>query len=329
MNAQEGARIYHVTGGDFALNLRGKRSVFTDGEIGKTGMELERSGIVHTGPGTFLEIQLLSFGTVVKLSENSSLIYNGIDETGKFEDLGLLYGKIRVLTGNGTASGQVKTIVVRSGGISTKINEGDFAFDYIFQPGGQNSVPRPQFFFNTLRGSAEVFPYGMRGNSALSESVHALTANKGECLFLDVSSVHTYAEKRPISRDILGYWDYHNFSGSPPRPMPDTRIAAEEILKTGPEIVEIVREVEIFRPDPTKPLSEQPTVISNRGKNICLALGLFMTASSIAAQIVTDPQFDFMSDHDLAYNIQKVSYGTLGMGLIVTLGGIFFNPSRQ
>ena len=93
-----GARIYHIEGTDFELTLRNERTILQAGALSGGVINLERSGIVHTGPGTFLEIQLIPSGTVVKLSENSSFVYNGFDETGRFEDLGLLYGRMRVVT---------------------------------------------------------------------------------------------------------------------------------------------------------------------------------------------------------------------------------------
>ena len=92
-----GATIYHLDGQNFTLTVRGERSVIGADTVRNRAVNLERSGIVHTGSGTFLEIQLAPSGTVIKMSDNTSLVYNGYDSSGGFMDLGLLYGRIRVV----------------------------------------------------------------------------------------------------------------------------------------------------------------------------------------------------------------------------------------
>ena len=345
--AQTGARIYYIEGEDFELTLRNERTIFPAEAAGEGGINLERSGIVHTGPGTFLEMQLIPSGTVVKLSENSSLVYNGIDETGRFEDLGLLYGRMRVVTGSGASS-----VVVRSGVVSARLGRGDFGVDYLLEPGELNSAPRPLFNIHVIKGNTEVFPYGMGSGSTVFGVGNSLDVYEGEGLFLDISSFHTFAEKKSLGYDVLRFWNDHNFAGSPPLAMPDTQIAVGEPPSDAPAASStVISSTVIPSPDspatvypsaeslpeasPSAPIEytppepiRTPVAASNRGKNITLALGLFLTASSVALQVVSNPQFDLFNNKDLAKNLNNVSYVSLGAGLITTLVAILYNPSR-
>jgi len=349
--AQTGARIYYVEGEDFELTLRSERAIIQAEAVNSGGIGLERSGIVHTGPGTFLEIQLIPSATVVMLSENSSFVYNGFDEAGRFEDLGLLYGRMRVVTGSGAGS-----LVVRSGVVSARVGKGDFGFDYLLEPGDLNSAPRPLFNLHVLKGGAEVFPYGIGGGSSVFGAGNSLDVYEGEGLFLDISSFHTFAEKKSLDYGLLSFWNEHNFAGSPPLAMPDTLIvlgeppsepdaASSPVISTtvipspdSPDVVVTPAEplpaesatvstatpIEYTPPEPIK----TPATFSNRGKNITLALGLFLTASSVGLQVVSNPQFDLFSNKDLAKNLNNASYVSLGAGLITTLVAILYNPSR-
>jgi hypothetical protein len=61
----ESAFIYYAEGNDFALILRGEQTVFPAEAARGEGIILERSGIVNTGAGTFVEIQLVPSGTFI------------------------------------------------------------------------------------------------------------------------------------------------------------------------------------------------------------------------------------------------------------------------
>jgi hypothetical protein len=320
---RESARVYHLEGRDFSLVLNNEQTVFHGDALIGGGIDLEPSGTVHTDAGTFLEIQLIPSGTVIKLADNTSFVYNGFDEQGRFVELGLIYGRIRVVT-NGR-----NTVVIRSGGVSVRIEDGDLGVDYFLEPGGQSSVQRPLYRFYAFRGGMDVFPYGYGASSGYSSGGYAsggsgayfsgaqtLTAKKGESLTLEISSSHTFAEKQSLGSDILAYWRRNNFAGSPPLSMPNTAIA-----EAAPETPAAVTPV--AAPPPAEPIIiYEPVKPNNRVKNWCLSIGLFLTASSVAFQGVSHYDISqFASDY---YNW---SYIPLGLGLITTLVGILINPS--
>jgi hypothetical protein len=139
---QESAVIYNLEGADFTITLDNRRVVFSAEQARGEGIRLEPSGIVNTGPGTLLELRLAPSGSVIKLAENTSFVYNGIDSRGRTADVELLYGRIRVITGN---SSERNLVVIRGGGVSARVREGDFGVDYFLDPGNWNFSARPSF----------------------------------------------------------------------------------------------------------------------------------------------------------------------------------------
>lgn len=322
--AQDGgsARIYHLEGTDFSLSQNDDQALIRSDAVRGGGINLERSGIIHTAAGTYLELQLIPSGTVIKLAGNTSLVYNGFDETGKFTDLGLLYGRMRVIT-NGRNS-----VVVRSGGVSARIDDGDLGIDYFVRPDGSVSQQQPIHRYHVFRGSTEVFNYGQGGALISFGSSRSLAAVKGESLTLDISSSYTFAERKPLNRDAVAFWRLNNFSGTPPLFMPNTTIeeALPEVVSAAP-IIEYI----VTTPEPEVIIVHAPAQSSrrdNRAKNTLLSLGFFLTASSAAVQGVAYYQPDFFPDNT-ARDLYTWSYVPLGLGLLSTLVGILINPSTS
>ena len=332
LGAQEPAvRIYHAEGVDFAVVLRGERVVFPADSVFREGINLERSGVVHTGAGTLLEMQLSPSGTLVKLSENTSLCYNGIDGSGNYTELVLLYGRIRVVSGIYNTGGTAYTpALIRAGNVSVRIENGDLGLDYTVDPGIQYSAPVPVLRICTFRGRADIYQYGRDGANINFGGAQFLTVANRESLKIDINPPYTYAERKSLDRDMLVYWNEHNFSGSSPLPMPDTEIAG--LIETPP----------VYVPSPEPPLPAQiqaadsalvfqPGTVQekivrarSRQKNIVLIAGLTLTLGSFGAQLITSG-YD-LSVEGTARNIHKTAYATLGLGALITLAGILYSP---
>ena len=339
----ESACIYYAEGMDFTVSLSGERAVFPAESAGNEGIYLERSAVLNTGAGSFVELQLIPSGTVIKLSENTSLAYNGFDETGKFMDFGLLYGRIRIVAGNGNDSSRTGGngfLVIRSGTVSARIGEGDYGIDYVLEPGNQNSIVRPLFRIFVFRGNAEVFPYARGGNQANFNSADTLTAIEGETLSMDVSSSYTFVEKKPLGRDITGYWMLHNFAGVPPLPMPNTIMTAvspeypvtpEPVVsnEAPPGIAVLpppVPESQPLIPVEPEKTSMKPSVI--KAKNTLTLLGLGLTVMSMAVQGGAYYQYN-ESNNEVPRRIFSYAYIPLSFGVMCSLLGILYNPSGR
>ena len=357
ISAQEGgARIYHLEGSDFALTVQGERTIFPKEAVNSEGIKFERTGIVHTGPDTFLEIQLIPSETVIKMSENTSLVYNGIDATGGFEELGLLYGRIRVVTGGKMGASPV---VIRSGGLSTRLESGDLGVDYVLEPGDRNAIPRPLFYIHAFRGSAEVFPYGRGGPQPYFGGAQVVKAEEGESLTLDISSAYTFAEKKSLNMDLADYWRTNNFNGPSPLPMPFTiisggvpAVAVAPVVPIAPPVPAPAALPEPAAPtvssvfsEPAEPevdvaqqtapsvfvsfdtLGQKPSV-NQRTKNISIGIGLALTFISAVAGGYTYAKYDVSKD-STANNIFTAAQIPFGVGIITTLGGLLYNPSSS
>lgn len=347
LRSAESAQIYYAEGMGFAVSLGGEQLVFPAGTAGKDGIYLERSAVVNTGVGSFVEIQLIPSGTVIKLSENTSLAYNGFDETGRFTDFGLLYGRIRVVAGEGNnsfgayaeraSSVGVNTLGIRCGAVSTRIGEGDFGFDYILEPGNKSSVQRPLFRLFAFRGNADVYPYG-GGTPANFGVAESLTVTEGETLSLDVSSSYAFAERKALDMDIVTYWRLHNFAGIPPLPRPDINLAIRSAAYYAPpEIViseespPVISAAPLPKSQPLVPLQPEETHAPpeiRRAKNTLLVLGLGMTLISMTVQGGAYYQYN-KTNNSVPRKLFTYAYIPLGFGVMSTLIGILYNPSGR
>jgi hypothetical protein len=312
---EESARVYHAEGTDFTVTLRGERIVFSAESVWREGINLEPNGIVQTGTGTMLEIQLIPSGTLIKLAENTSLSFNGIDSSGNFAELGLLYGSIRVVTGIGTNS-----VAIRGGGVTARVDNGDVGVDYVIEPGIRNSVMRPLFRVYPFRGRAEVFPYG-RDAIAYFGGAQLLAVEQGESLSLDVSPPYTYAERKALGREKSDYWRSSDFSGLSPLPMPDTGIAYNDAV---PAYIPPFPAPVADAVQGPRTVSEQMVISRNRQKNFALSMGLVLMMGSLGIQEVSSRVGT--ADNRTAENFYNAAYSTLGLGVVTTLAGILFSP---
>ena len=323
------ARIYHAEGSDFTITVRGERSVIPREALGSGGLYLERTAVISSGPGTFLEMQFIPSGTLVKMSENSSLIFYGIDENGKFIDLGILYGRIRIIPGN--EDGSNTPLVVRSGGITARMDEGDFGIDYFLNASMLNAALQPNFCIYSFRGRAEIFPYGTGGAQAYFGSSQALALDPGEALTVDVSSSSTFAERKPYGPEIVTYWNLHPFSGVAQDQ--GYAFSAEEDSVPITIMPQIVFDPlpDVSQNTPLAPFGiAQDKPVAKRGiqKNHMLILGLFLTFTAAAVQGVSYYVFD-APGNDIARGIFSAAYVPLGLGMLATLTGILYNPQMS
>ena len=327
------AFIYYAQGRDFSHTLRGQQTIFSTEVVQMGSIILDRTGIVQTGAGTSLEIQLAPSGAVIKLSENTTLIYHGLDENGGFVDIGLLFGRMRLVSGEADPAG-FHPIVVRSGGVSARILEGDMGIDYVLEPGAGMPLV-PMFRVNAFRGRAEVYSHGAGGAAAFAET-QVFTVEQGETLSLDVTPTHTFVERLSLSEEIIAYWRNNNFAGTPPLRMPNTTIASAP----GPAVVEVIvpREVivevfvPVFEPAPAELQPQpQPRQMSVWGRRLLIGVGFGLIGAAVGVQGLVHHSPDFFPNEGFANNMHTLSYAPLVTGMLLTLMGAgrgLISPAR-
>ena len=286
---REIVRLNNINGDNFYVTRNGERLAYTDEEIDRERITLENAGIVHTGAGTSIDITLLPSRTVIRMAENTSLMYNGLDVNRNFEDFSLLYGRLQVI-----AEGRARPIVIRGGRAAARFVNGSFGIDHMLEASEWNYTTQPQLRLNAFQGQAEFYLGGPSDQDALVSNQRQ-TVEAGESISI--------AGKMPLESDEHAYWDEQT---------PGTR-------GEGGGSREIV--------PPLPPAGYNSG--SNRGRNITIGIGLSLTVASAAALVMTLPQLNIIKNDDLARNIHYSSFIPLGMGLATTLGGIMYNPARQ
>ncbi|MDR1566130.1 MAG: hypothetical protein LBS48_02460 [Treponema sp.] len=310
------ARIYHAQGADFALTVNGERSFIDASSLGYGGIALNRSDMIQTGVGTFLEIQFIPSGTVLKISENTSLVYNGFDESGRFTDAALLYGRIRLVSGNGEGS---KTSVIRAGTSSVRIPEGDLGVDYAVSRSGRGDASRPALKVYSFRGRAEVFPFIPGGAPA-----QAVNLEEGETVLMELNPPLVYAERRPLEKDILFFWNTYNFEGPSPLARPDTELSG--VLQDRPLREITVQDIPVQEKVLDAALQGEMARKARRRKTALLTAGFSLTAAGVTAQGIAFARPGGI-DGTLVRRMHYTAYVPLGIGLFSILAGILYNPA--
>jgi hypothetical protein len=319
----ESAVIYRAEGSDFSLSSRGDRRIVSAEAVAAGGLTLNPWDLIQTGSGVFLEIQLLPSGTLIKVSENTSFIFNGYDLPGRFADFGLLYGRIRLVSGTG---GGTRTAVVRSANISVRIDEGDLGIDYVLEPlaHGRGGMPRPLLRLYDFRGKAEVFPFPSGSSPVQAGEIQSILVRERESLFLEIASPMVFAERKALDREIIDFWRLHNFYPLPPLAMPPA--ALPEIYGEA-AAAEVPAEVPLAAvPDNLFSSRDYPALSRARAvKNTALVTGILLTAASVTAQGLAYSEFDTGNDA-FARNVFTAAFAPMGVGIFTMLTGILYNP---
>jgi hypothetical protein len=232
--------------------------------------------MIQTGAGSFVELQLIPGGTVVKAAENTSLVFNGPGRDGASVSFDLLYGRIRVIRG-----AREGDLVVQSGNGAVHIQGGDIGMDYILRPGLSltgNGIGRPLLRIYGFGGTAELVPLmsGERGEglSPAGGERARIRIGEGETLAQEVLSGDlSFTERRPLNRDMVDYWVRNDFRGTAPLDMPET---APVFFSAPPSLPE--DQILYAPPDYT------PFARTNRVKNGGIAAALLFTAVGVGLQ---------------------------------------------
>jgi hypothetical protein len=320
---EERAVIYYAQGNDFALTVNGVRSIIDISNLDSSGLIVGSTDMIQTGAGVSLELQLIPSGTVIKVVENTSLVYNGFDRNGGFTDLGLLYGRIRLVSGTGWSE---RTAVVRAGNISVRLLNGDFGVDFAVDPAylGGLVATAPLLTVYNFRGNAEIHPF-MPGN----DTQKPIPIAKAESITVEVNPPLVYTGRVPLERDIVDFWRRHNFVGHAPLSMPYT-----SLFDLFPEVqVALVEPVPAPAPEPRKEGLDLAGWQAEMGwyqkayrhKTAFLIAGIALTVIGTGAQIYACTQF-YSERDSLAKTLYYSSYAPLGLGLLSILGGTLYNP---
>jgi hypothetical protein len=339
-----GARIYHVEGDEFTITSRSERRVYRSLNLGPEGFVVPPGAVLQTGNGS-LEIQLIPSGTVIKAGKNTSFVYTGTDERGRFNDLNLQYGNLRVVTGNGQG---IRDVVVRMGNIVARLPNGDTGLQFDLVPPSESRVGgaiRPLLKIYEFAGSMEIFafPTGQSPGASFYDGP-SIKINELEMLTLELTAPLIFTERKALEQRDLAFWEANKFAGTSLVAMPDTALPVPKGSQAASGgLTRVPSSQSSGGQSSGESSGEHPSLggaqirsISTRVdyapikrglliKNIILGAGLGVTAVSAAVQGFAAMNFDGPSG-DSMRTAHNIGYIPLGIGIAAILVGIIYNP---
>jgi hypothetical protein len=317
------AHIFFTGDAGFTLTTSGRSFVYSGAGIDNKGFPLSRADILQTGAGGTVEIQLVPSGTVIKLAENTSFIYN---EHNNYQ---LLYGRIRIITGTNQAP-----IVISTDSAKIDVSGGDVDVDYIFEPIPEQGSSGLLLRLFCFAGTAQISPFfpvsPLAQPSDAPANIPAMIVMEGESLLYQASDSMLLAEHKPLDEAIIKYWDRHYFEGNPLVRMPSTWLPSLAPVEPEPRIewVSSIEYIPVF-PDYT------PYIKANRRKNTALIVGIVGIAAGITLHLLPfnelDQRLDFGDDFSFMPSLSYRDWGmyaSLGIGGISLITSLFINPRR-
>jgi hypothetical protein len=307
-------RIFHIEGDDLSVTTRdGPRRIFKE-DIPDFRAELLNDGdMVQTGPACFAEIQFVPGGTVLKIAENTTLVFQG--GSGPIV-LSLLYGRLRLVTGT-----EPQSFSVQTGGAAVELAEGDFCIDYMVLPDqffeDTGGAARPRLRIYDFRGEAGIslLPNGADGRAPYMAGdvpvrLSVIPVRAAEMVSLEISSSLHFVERKPIHADIADYWNRYPFQGSPPLMMPVTALA---LMNDSPP------------PSVPAPAESGGRRLRMLLKNDAIIFGLSLAGIGAGMQGYGASALH-AGNYDTAREMIGWGFLPMGMGLVFLISSLFFNP---
>jgi hypothetical protein len=182
----------------FVIANNGHQQTYQTGTIPASGLALQNSDMIQTGPNNYVEVQLDPSGAIVKLAENTSVIFNDLGSSKRGAVISILYGRMRIV--NSSSNG---TISIQAGTAAVEFSRGDLALDFAVIPGSSNK--QPQFQVSTLSGTAQVV------SSAASPGAAKTPLYEHETVTFDVTTRLAVINRQPLNQEIAAYWSRNGF----------------------------------------------------------------------------------------------------------------------
>jgi hypothetical protein len=192
----------------FVIANNGRQQTYQTSTIPAHGVAIQNADMIQTGPGNYVEIQLDPSGAIVKLAENTSVVFNDLGSSNRPALLSFLYGRMRIV--NPDTKG---TVSVQAGNALIEISRGDMALDFAVIPGSANR--QPQLQVSTLSGVGQVV------SSVASPGAAKTPLYEHETVIFDVTTRLAVITRQPLNQEIAAYWSRNGFRqvGTSPQPV--------------------------------------------------------------------------------------------------------------
>ncbi|MDR0638763.1 MAG: FecR domain-containing protein [Spirochaetaceae bacterium] len=182
----------------FVVANNGRQQVYQTNTIPASGLALQNADMIQTGPGNYVEVQLDPSGAMIKLAENTSVVFNDLGTSSRPALLSFLYGRMRIVN-----MGNKGTITVQAGNASIEISRGDMALDFAVIPGSANK--QPQFQASTFSGAGQIV------SSVASPGSAKIPLYEHETVIFDVTTRLAVVTRQPLNQEIAAYWNRNGF----------------------------------------------------------------------------------------------------------------------
>ncbi len=261
MGAQETGQygeIVFAVGQEFSVIRSGAMRSYNPSAPAALGLRVQEGDLIQTSADTFLEIQLIPSGSVLKLAENTSFILRVMGGSGEENAFKLVYGRVRAKVNklSGTES-----FSIRSGQTIAGVRGTDFGFDATVTPQGtEGGQPQwtPDVTVYCFSGEVAVYPSApevtedeattsaagvTKGDQLGQEPQEQKIAAKpipyivikaNEQATVALQSGIPLVERAPVEEQTMTYWKDNEFKGETPLPAPKGVDLSQEEAVTSP-----------------------------------------------------------------------------------------------
>lgn len=319
-NPSGSGEIVYAEGKDFSVVRQGNRTSYAVSDPQVIGLPVAEGDLIQTGGGTFVEVQLLPRGSVIKIAENSSFLFKGLGPEGATVSLGLLYGRVRAKVA--TLSGN-DSFTIRTGSTVAGVRGTDFGMDSIIQPYDNQTSDAVPSFTPSVRvycftGQVAVLPESTE--DVIPPSAPAVIIKKNEEVKVDLSSPIPLVERKSLEADTVQYWSQNDFKGSTPVAPPTTPALEVPPTTSRGDTTAAPAPVVLIKPDYT------PFIRVNRAKNQSIGAAILFTSLGLLVQSSALAMANYQGG-DVQWGLFISGSITVGLGFMSLLPAIFINPS--
>jgi hypothetical protein len=182
----------------FVIANNGRQQTYQTSTIPAHGVALQNADMIQTGPGDYVEVQLDPSGAIIKLAENTTVVFSDLGSSSRPALISFLYGRMRIV--NPDTKG---TVTVQAGNALIEIYRGDMALDFATIPGSANK--QPQLQVSTFSGAGQVV------SSVATPGAAKTPLYEHETVIFDVATRLAVITRQPLNQEITAYWSRNGF----------------------------------------------------------------------------------------------------------------------
>ena len=312
--------IVYAEGKDFVLIRGGERSIHQVDSPDSIGLEIREGDMLQTSSRTFLEVQLLPHGTVLKIAENSSFVFKGFGADGGAVSLSLIYGRVRAKVAK--LSGH-DTFIVRSGATVAGVRGTDFGVDSIASASSlasSSGVVLPPVRVYCFSGEVAVLPVSEDGvfaaGGVFAADTPVVTVGRDQVVSVESVGKTPLVERAQLDAETIKYWKQNDFKGETPVAAPQSLPLTDEKVAEAPRMETVIKYI---------PPDYKPYVAANRAKNSAVGAAIVFTVLGLALQSVGIVASEY-GDTETGRNLMFSGGIPIGFGVVALVSALSVHP---